>query len=104
MRSLLFVVLSSCATLAVAQNQTEQMDKATQDRVRTEGSVGGTRETKPEEREGADAGAGPHRQFPRGGQSKREHDERSSERDAGRGASAGRGVQSGDERPGSSRP
>ena len=103
MRSLLFVLLS-CATLAVAQNQAEQMDRATQDRVRTEGAAGGTREIKPEEKANANAGAGPHREFRPGGESKREHDEKSSERDASRGASAGQGVQSGDARPGAPRP
>jgi len=102
MRSLPLIFVVFAAT-AAAQNQ-QPMDKATQDRLRTEGAAGGTRPSTQEEREGADAGAGPHREFRPGGVSRREHREESAKREESRGASAGKGLQSGDARPGAPRP
>jgi hypothetical protein len=85
------VILGFAASWAFAQQQPpqakqEQLDKQTQERVRAERAAGGTHPTTPEEREGASVGEGPHKQFKPAGAARREHNESSSERAAGRGA------------------
>jgi hypothetical protein len=86
MRKTIFAIVLGLATaLAVAQ-QEQKPDKDAQDRIRAERAAGGARQITPEEKAGADAGAGPHKQFKPSGAAKRKHDEGSSERQAGRGA------------------
>jgi hypothetical protein len=90
------ITLAFAATWAFAQQQQqpqqtpqtnqEQLDKDAQARIRAEKAAGGLGKVAPEDRANADVGAGPHRQFKPGGAARREHDEDSSEREAGRGA------------------
>jgi hypothetical protein len=108
MRKTLWIsLIAGFAGAAMAQEQPKppvQLDEDTLYRQRLEGAAGGTREIKPQEKAGADAGAGTNREFRPGGESQREHNEGSSQRDAGRGASAGQELESRDARPGSPRP
>jgi hypothetical protein len=94
MRKTIFaIVLGAAAALAFAQQEqkpqpqaNEQLDKDAQDRVRAERAAGGARQITPEEHAGAEAGAGPHKQFKPSGAAKRKHVEDAPERQAGRGA------------------
>ena len=104
---ILVSVISVFSISATAQEKPKppvQLDEETLYRQRLEGAAGGTRPIQPQEKAGADAGAGTNRQFRPGGESQRVHDEGSSEREAGRGASAGQELESRDARPGSPRP
>jgi hypothetical protein len=60
MRNFILLFFLGLATSAAAQEKDKDKDKATQDRVRAERSAGGTREVTPEEKAGANVGAGPH--------------------------------------------
>ena len=108
MRKILLIpLIAGFVGVAMAQEQPKppvQLDEETLYRQRTEGSAGGTRQVQPQEKANADVGAGPHREFNPGGESQRTHDEGSSERDAGRGASGGQALESRDARPGAPRP
>jgi hypothetical protein len=97
------MVLMSLAFAAAAQDQ-RQSDKDTQARMRSEGSAGGLGNVTPEQKAGADVGAGPHLERKPGGESKREHQEKPSEREAGRGATRGEALQSGNGRTEPRRP
>ena len=104
---ILALVISAFSISATAQEQPKppvQLDEDALYRQRLEGAAGGTREIQPREKAGAEAGAGTNRQFRPGGESQRAHDEGSSEREAGRGASGGQELESRDARPGSPRP
>ena len=109
MKTLFAIVFAGFVATALAQQQGEQqqpqpLDKDTVERLRTEGSAGGTRAPTEREKEGARTGAGPHLEFKPGGQSSEEHKEDSSRREQGRGARDGDRLQSGDARPGADRP
>jgi hypothetical protein len=90
MRKTLFaILLGSAAAFVIAQEkpkEEQQIDKDAQARIRAEKAVGGVGEVKPEDKAGATVGAGPHKQFKPSGGARRKHDEDSSEREAGRGA------------------
>ena len=100
MKPLFAIVFAGLAATALAQqNQPQQLDKETVERLRTEGATGGTRKPTEREKEGAAAGAGPHREFNPGGQSRERHEDnspRSSENE--------KPLQSGNARPGADRP
>ena len=111
MKTLLTIVFAGFAATAFAQQQgqpqqepQQQLDKDTVERLRTEGWAGGSRAPTEREKQGAADGAGPHRDFNPGGQSREEHQEDSSRREQGRGARSGDRLQSGDARPGADRP
>jgi hypothetical protein len=101
MRNLVAILLITFSLAAAAQ---EQLDEQTQKRIRTEGSVGGLGKVTPEQKAGAEFGAGPHREFRLGPAPRREGEENSSERDAGRGETRGEALQSGHGRSEPSRP
>jgi hypothetical protein len=102
MRTVLVILLSAFTIAAAAQ---EQLDEQTQKRIRTEGSVGGLGKVTPEQKAGAELGAGPHREFRSGPAPRRESsEENSSERDAGRGATRDEALQSGNGRAEPPRP
>ena len=69
------------------------------ERLRTEGSAGGTRAPTEREKEGATVGAGPHREFNPGGESRERHEDNSA-----RSSGDEKSLQSGDARPGAPRP
>jgi hypothetical protein len=97
--ALLFGISTTALAQAPAKPpQAEQLDKDTQTRIRAERFSGGTGNITPEEKAGADVGAGPHKQFKPEGAARREHREGDSERQAGRGATRGEGLESGDAR------
>jgi hypothetical protein len=59
---------------------TPELDKDTQTRIRVERSAGGIGKITPEEKAGANLGAGPHRHWPKGA-APREEPETSSDRE-----------------------
>ena len=104
MRKSLLVFLFGIAAGAAAQDpakppaQPQELDKDTQTRIRADRFAGGTGNITPEEKANANVGAGPHMQFKPEGAARREPREADSERQAGRGASGGQGLESGDAR------
>ena len=104
MRTLLFITLTGFAAAGFAQEkppadkeQQQQIDKETQERLRAERSAGGVRQITPEEKQGAAAGAGTHRQSRPGGAAPREPTEESSKEESSN-------VQSGNAGPDARRP
>ena len=108
MRKSILVLLFGVAATAAAQDSkppaaTQELDKDTQTRIRTERSAGGLGKITPEEKEGANVGAGPHKQFKPEGAARRDPGEDASEQSA-RGATRGEGLESKDARPDARRP
>ena len=103
MKTLFALLLAGIAAAALAQQQAkpqqQQLDKETMERLRTEGATGGTRPPTEREKEGAAVGAGPHREFNPGGESRERH-----EQNAPRSSEDEKSLQSGDARPGADRP
>ena len=91
----LFVLAGSAVAQAPAQ---EELDKDAQTRIRTERSAGGLGKITPEEKAGAEVGAGPHKQFKPEGAARRDPREDSGERQSARGGSRAEAVESGDAR------
>jgi hypothetical protein len=99
----LLALLFGISTIALAQDPAkppaaEELDKDTQTRIRAERFSGGTGNVTPEEKAGANVGAGPHKQFKPEGAARREQREGDAQREAGRGASGAEGLQSRDAR------
>jgi hypothetical protein len=100
MRKSLVVFLFGIATSAAAQDAAkpapqeaakppaapQELDKDTQTRIRAERFAGGTGNITPEEKAGANVGAGPHRHAKPDGAAKREPREADSESQPARGA------------------
>jgi hypothetical protein len=104
MGKFLFALVFGISTTALAQDpakppaQPQELDKDTQTRIRADRFAGGTGNITPEETANANVGAGPHMQFKPEGAARREPREADAERQAGRGASRGDGLESGDAR------
>ena len=101
MKALFAIMFAGFAATALAQQPQQpqqELDKETAERLRTEGSAGGTRAPTEREKQGAKAGAGPHREFNPGGESRERHEDNSPR------SPDEKPLQSGDARSGADRP
>ena len=90
MRRPIFLLFLGIATTAFAQEPAkpaagQELDKDAQARIRAERSAGGVGKITPEEREGANLGAGPHKERHTGAARREPRADRASERESARG-------------------